>query len=500
MQFFVDIILFLIYSGIVILLFVWIFRFWLMYVNQKFLNGFGKDSIMLEIKLPREISKSPQAMENVMQTFLQGGGIGSAYFRNWVGNLPVYFSLEIDSIEGVIHFYIRMHKKFKELVTSTLYAQYPGIEVVDADDYTKLIHYHHLSKDVDLFGINFNLKKEWTPINEDTGKAYEGEKGDYKMKADFYPIKTYVDYGLDKDPKEEFKNDPIVPLLEFMGSISKGEYVWYQILVQDESPFDGNKFPQTFLNKKNHKHMSMAEMAKERKKQIRSSVILKGTVSEDKYGNKEKKLIKDSDGKVIGEEDVTYAKNMTVSKKEADLSSEEKDEIESINRKLSKPSLRSVVRVVYITKKEFFKPGQVNNALSMLKPFGGDNSFGPSTFDPYMYPWENFRGQRVPWRKEEGFEAYVEREGFYPHVGERKGLDKIEDTFFLLYPMKVRKLWRMIYEGIRHPFDHPVAKDVCILNIEELATLYHFPGQVASVPTLPRIDSAKSVAPSNLPV
>ncbi len=28
-------------------------------------------------------------------------------------------------------------------------------------------------------------------------------------KGDGYPIKTYVDYGLDKDPKEEYKVDPL---------------------------------------------------------------------------------------------------------------------------------------------------------------------------------------------------------------------------------------------------------------------------------------------------
>jgi hypothetical protein len=34
----------------------------------------------------------------------------------------------------------------------------------------------------------------------------------------------------------------------------------------------------------------------------------------------------------------------------------------------------------------------------------------------------------------------------------------------------------------------------------ELATLYHFPGEVAATPTLPRIDSVKSSSPSNLPI
>jgi hypothetical protein len=39
-----------------------------------------------------------------------------------------------------------------------------------------------------------------------------------------------------------------------------------------------------------------------------------------------------------------------------------------------------------------------------------------------------------------------------------------------------------------------------VMNSEELATIYHFPGSVAATPTLDRIPSKKSEAPSNLPI
>ena len=50
-------------------------------------------------------------------------------------------------------------------------------------------------------------------------------------KDDAYPIKTYIDYGLDDNPKEEHKIDPLTPVLEFLGSIGPSEQVWIQILV-----------------------------------------------------------------------------------------------------------------------------------------------------------------------------------------------------------------------------------------------------------------------------
>jgi hypothetical protein len=38
-----------------------------------------------------------------------------------------------------------------------------------------------------------------------------------------------------------------------------------------------------------------------------------------------------------------------------------------------------------------------------------------------------------------------------------------------------------------------------VLNVEELATMWHFPGQILKVPTLERIESKEASPPSNLP-
>jgi hypothetical protein len=456
---------------------------------------------MLEIRLPREIMKSPAAMEVALLSLLPTGGVGDWYAKIWQGNLPFWSSLEIASIEGTIHFYIRLNKKFRPLVESNLYAQYPGIEISEASDYTKLIRYHHLKTDtVNCWGVTYPLGEKWEP-KKDNGDSYKDEKGkDLKMPADFYPLKTYVDYGLDKDPDEEFKTDPITPLLEFMGSIGAGEHVWYQVLVQDESVFNGIKFPKTYVNKDTHEHMSLEDMAKQYKKQLRTaSYKKKGDIVYDDYGDaKKKKSGKDSDGNDILI-DQTYSQDKVTPKKETELTIEEKDEIEAINRKLSKPLVRAVVRLLYVTKKQNFNPHQIQNTLAIMRPFTGTNKFGISPTDPYDFPWQDMGKRRSNFRAEERFESYVEREGFHPHIPAREGLDRWEDMFFYPYSIKSRKIFRMIYESIFHPFSHPAAKEVITLNLEELATLWHFPGQVAGTPTLPRIDSTKGVAPVNLP-
>jgi hypothetical protein len=49
-------------------------------------------------------------------------------------------------------------------------------------------------------------------------------------------------------------------------------------------------------------------------------------------------------------------------------------------------------------------------------------------------------------------------------------------------------------------FFPPFKSPHMVLNTEELATLYHFPGGVSVTPAFSRIGSKKSDAPSNLPI
>lgn len=489
MQLLIDIALSLIYFLGFLLLCAWSWRFWKMYVNQKYLNKYNEDFIMLEIKLPREVDKSPFATEMAINSLLQEGGVSSWYAKEFKGALPQYASLEIASLEGVIHFYVRVQKRFRSLVESSFYAQYPGIEIVLADDYTKLIRYHHLTKTVSCWGATYKLDETWTP-KDDSGDNMEDKGKEVKMPADFLPIKTYIDYGLQGNPKEEQKIDPITTLLEFMGSIGKGEYYWYQIILTPEAVYNDKKFPKFYVNPANHKHMSLADMAEQYKKQMRTTVNKKGKIVKDAYGY----VQKDADGK-----DKTYQEDRVEYKKELDMTTEEKWQLEQANKKFATPIALATIRLMYVTKKENFNGEHVQNILSFPKPFQAANKLSGTPTEPYMYPWQNTKGRRVPWRTEEMFDAYVEREAFYPHIKARTGLDKWEDDIFWSSSMKARKTWRMFYEAFFHPFEHPHPEGVSGYNLQELATLWHLPGTVATTPSIPRIDSAKGVAPVNLP-
>src|SRR5574343_775108 len=75
-----------------------LFDSWLDYKRAKYWQNEG--SVLLEIKLPKEINKSPAAMEVVINALHQTGKEGTWVDRIWKGQTRPWFSLEITSFEG----------------------------------------------------------------------------------------------------------------------------------------------------------------------------------------------------------------------------------------------------------------------------------------------------------------------------------------------------------------------------------------------------------------
>src|SRR3989339_1420983 len=169
-----------------------------------------QEPVLLEIKIPKDIQKSPLAMEIVLGAMAQGGA--STYTEAYIGGkVAAWFSLELVSIEGQVHFYIwAPEKKFKALLEHQIYAQYPTVEIYEVPkdkDYVRQVD-SDLTK-TSVWGLQYKLAK-----------------------ADAYPIKTYVDYNMEKDQKDEYRIDPMTAVLEFLGSVGPGQQVWLQILIK----------------------------------------------------------------------------------------------------------------------------------------------------------------------------------------------------------------------------------------------------------------------------
>lgn len=373
---------------------------WVRYVRAQYINAIKW--VILEIRVPKETFKSPLAMEIVLNSLVTSIP-SNAYDKYWKGKVQDWFSLEMVSLEGHIKFFIRTSSVYKDVIEAQLYAQYPDIEIYEVPDYTRYVDYK-------------GEKGEWIM-----------SAAEYKLtKEDPYPIKTYVDYGLDKDPKEEFKIDPLTSVIEYLGSIGKDEQIWIQILIQA-----ANK---RYKIKSGKKAGEMGDWKDEGK-----------AIIDDLTKRNEK------------------TPEGTPSFKMLMMTEGDRDTIKAIERNTAKFGFDTGIRAAYFAKKDKFNPSHMKALGGLLRPFSSNNlngfKFSTQAFG-FDYPWQDYKNMRLESKRKKLFKAYKYRSWFY----------------------KPRKL---------KPF---------VLNAEELATIFHFPGGVAQTPTFGRIPSRKSEAPVNLPI
>lgn len=165
--------------------------------------------VLLEIRIPREVRKSPRAMEQVLMTIHGLRNVPSdLQERWWDGEVTRWYSLEIVSIGGEIHFYVRAPAQQRPIVEAAFFSYYPDVEVAEVDDYVDRLptNMGEVNKSgYDLWGSELVLAKE-----------------------DAYPIKSYLDF---ESPEEEKQYDPISSFLEVLGKVKKEEIVCIQIVI-----------------------------------------------------------------------------------------------------------------------------------------------------------------------------------------------------------------------------------------------------------------------------
>jgi len=152
--------------------------FWLHYVRANFISGI--EWTLLEIVPPRDVLRSPKAMELFITNALYHWSIKGGLETYWQGAVWFWFSLELVSIDGQVHFYIRTPSRVKGLIETQMYAQFPQAQIKVVEDYTLAVDKITPDSVWNLWGCEFKLER-----------------------PDVFPIKTYIDFGLEKDPKEE---------------------------------------------------------------------------------------------------------------------------------------------------------------------------------------------------------------------------------------------------------------------------------------------------------
>jgi hypothetical protein len=403
------------------------FIWWLHYIQQDFISGI--DFVLLEIIPPRDVLRSPKAMELFLTNALYHMSTKGGKETYWQGAVWFWFSLEIASIEGQVHFYIRTPTRVRGLIETQMYAQYPQAQVKAVEDYTLAVD-------------------KITPQG-----AWNGWGAEFKLdKPEAFPIKTYVDFGLDKDPKEEFKVDPISPVIELFGSLQKGEQMWMQIVV-------------TPSKKTYHTHgtwFGNHDWVAESRLQLLKLQL--------PYTNV----------KNVGEFD-------TRARIEIRTPDHLKETVKSISAKTAKIGFDTGIRIYYTAKKEAWNMSNRRNIRLIFRQYAkpdcnqlmrhnatqGDAFGGIFTIPP----------KTVMVLANRMLNEYRERSFFHESLRQ-----EIFSKHTIPWPFNI-----MFWPAHFHT-------ETFVLNTEEIATMWHFPGQILKVPTLERIESKEASPPTNLPI
>lgn len=414
-------------------------QIWLFYKQSLFKKNI--EWSFLELKIPREVLKTPRAME---QFFINLHSLKNApgdWKEKYIdGEVPLWWSFEIVSFGGKIHFYIRMPKKHKQITEGALYAQYPNVELVETEDYLK--RFPETTKEIyesneNIFGSEIILNKE-----------------------DFYPIITYERFyeKLEMAHKEEqMSTDPFSTIIELLAGIHKEENVLIQIVaapVGDDWKDEGNEF----VDKK---------MGKEGKKKGGGF----GSILSEWAGN----FLK------APAEHPIWSQPKEAPPKEPPVISDY-ESVKNIETKLSKYGFESLIRFIYIAPNPIFN---MNFATKGVRSALNQHSTSDSnSFQHNFGVWSLIKTHLFP----------------YVYAAERLEARKQR----LFYNYRNRLLPEKLAFGkfiTSHIFSPNNKSKTSILVTSELATIYHIPGErILISPHIERVESKRMGPPAGLPI
>lgn len=406
-----------------VVLAVLLWQSWLYYIRTKFIAAIKWT--LLQITVPQDVLKTPLAMEQIFAGLHSTLFPGGRYLRYVMGRVQEWFSFEMVSNAGVISFYVRTPKQFKNHVESHVYAQYPNAEIQEVEDYVWNVSADVPNDEYDLFGSEFILAKE-----------------------DAYPIRTWMQFKFEAREGEEII-DPLAGLLEAMSTLGAGEQLWLQIGIKpvgDDWKKEGEKIVSKILKRpeepKKGSHV-LEVLKKEATDYISGMAQAPFRIPE--YGVEEKKDKKEAQPSIM-----QY------------LSPGEREVVESIELNIAKVGFETVVRIIYVARRDVYNPGKFFSVTSALRQFSTQNLNALRVDRPTLTTTE----WPIPWPR-----------------------------FIVEGSNNFRKKWLLFKYRFRYKPHKPF-----VFNIEELATVFHFPGRIVTTPALPRIPIKKGEPPPSLPI
>ena len=340
-----------------------------------------QEKILLEIRMPKETLKPIRAMEQVFSAFWGGVYDPPDWWEKWIEGKQLHsLQLELVSLGGEPHLYIRIPETRRNVVEAAIYSQYPDAEISIVDDYTKYVPRDVPNKDWDIWGTDYQL-----------------------IKDDVYPIKTYAQF-FEESPdtsKEEKRVDPLSTLLEGMGTLGRGEQLWIQIVIEPITKAEND-----FISRGK---TIVDELAKRPKKAKRKMILLEAA----------EELMT---GKVPGKEEEKQEEPMIPV--EMRLTPGEREKVEGVENKIAKRCFESFFRFLYLAKRDNFMPGAKAIPFSFFAQFATENFNAPKPWPKtitkiHRYPvLDILRPRRVFVRKRRLFFRYINR---FPPLYPKKG-------------------------------------------------------------------------------
>jgi hypothetical protein len=281
--------------------------------------------VLLEIKVPRDIHRSPKAMEQVF-TALHGTFIlpkkREAFLK---GKVIDWFSFELVGGSGDTHFYIRTRKEYRNLLESQVYAQFPEAEIAEKDDYINNLPYSLPDDKYDVWGAEYILNKE-----------------------DAYPIRTYPEFEEKSLDREGIKRvDPLASLAELFSTLQPNEHIIIQALISPTGD-DWIKKGEATLDR------------------------IMGKASAPQSGGILSDMVFAIDRAIGGASDETEKKE----ERKPDLSPGKQEIMKSIEKSFDKLGFETTIRFAYIAPKEIFSRAHVSGIIGAYKQFSSQNLNG----------------------------------------------------------------------------------------------------------------------------
>jgi len=298
-----------------------LYRWWINwdfdYANAKW--------VVLELVPPKEILTPFKAMEDVFSVvwpLMDVGNFREQWCDGELENGPYWFSWEIASLEGRVHFYIRCLRGHKPTFEMALYAHYPDLEINEVPDYTRLVPSTIPNEEWNMYGEDFDYR--------------DG-------KEDAYPIKTYEKFLEPQGEKisaEEKRMDPILGLLEGLSRLGPGENYWVQFITVPV-----NKHDEPDIYKSAQKIINKIAQRKEKKEPT--------FMDELAYVARQFVFGPEKDGESFAwpkleEDDETGELRVS-------LTPGERETISEVERKMSKSLFRTTIRGVYVARRDAWK-------------------------------------------------------------------------------------------------------------------------------------------------